>query len=100
MQRGQDAGAHLDGVVRGHGAAVVVPERRGRPRRTRPAVRGVRREMAVPRGPTNVHRRPGSGPVRRAVHHHIADPPEDIVLPHSAPQTPGRPVQGDQLQTR
>jgi len=97
VQRGQDAGAHLAGVVRGHGAAAVVPERRGSARRTHPVVRGVRREMAEPHGPTDVHCRTGSRPVCAAVHHHIADPPEDIVLPHSAPQTPGRPVQGDQL---
>lgn len=97
MQRGQDASAHMDGVVRGHGATAVVPERRGGARGTNPVVRGVRREMAEPHGPTDVHRRPGSRPVRVAVHHHIADPPEDIFLPHSAPQTPGPPVQGDQL---
>lgn len=100
MQRGQDTGAHLAGVFRGHGAAAAVPERRGGARRSRPAIRGVRREMAVPRGPTDVHRRPGRGPVRVAVHHHIAHPPQDIVLPYRAPQTSGRPVQGDQLQTR
>jgi len=85
VQRGQDAGAHLAGVVRGHGATAVVPERRGGARRTGSAVRGVRREMAVPRGPTNLHRRPGSRPIRVAVHHHITDPPEDIVLSHGAP---------------
>jgi len=100
VQRGQDAGAHLASVVRGHGATPAVPECRGGARRTDSAVRGVRREMAVPRGPTDLHRWPGSRPVRVAVHYHITDPPEDIVLSHSTPQTPGPTVQGDQLQTR
>jgi len=45
----------------------------------------MRREMAVARGATNLHRRSGSRPIRVAVHHHISDPPEDIVLSHSAP---------------
>jgi len=40
--------------------------------------------MAKSRGPTDVHRRPGGRPVRVAVHHHIADSSEDIVLSHSA----------------
>lgn len=100
MQRGQDAGAHLAGVVRGHGAAADVPARRGGARRPGAAVRGVRGEVAVAHRPADVHRRPGRRAVRVAVHHHIADTPQDIVLPHRPPQTPGRPFQGDQLQER
>lgn len=87
-------------VVRCHGASAVVPERRGGARRTHSSVRGVRREMAVSRGPTDVHRRPGGRTVRVTVHYHITDPSEDIVLSHSASQTSDYPVQGDQLQTR
>lgn len=100
VQRGQNVGAHLAGVVRRDGAAAHVPARRGGSRGPGPAVRGVRGAVAVPRGPANVHRRPGRRPVRVAVHHHIADPPQDIVVPHRAPQAPGRALQGDQLQTR
>lgn len=100
MQRGQDAGAHLAGVVLGHGAAVDVPARRGGARRPGPVVRGVRGEVAVTGGPADVHRWPGRGPVRIAVHHHISDTPQDIVLSHCPPQAPGRPFQGDKLQTR
>lgn len=105
MQRGQDAGAHLAGVVRGHGSSAVVPERRGGSRRggalwPDPGVRGVRRAVAVPHLPADVHRRPGRRPVCHTVYHHIADTPQDIVVPHRAPQAPDHTVQGDQLQTR
>lgn len=100
VQRGQDAGAHLARVVRGDGAVADVPARRGGVRRPGPAVRGVRGEVAVPRGPADVHRGPGRRTVRVAVHHHIADTPQNIVLPHRAPQASGGALQGDQLQTR
>jgi len=100
VQRGQNAGAHLARVVHGHGAVAIVPARGNRARGPCPAVRGVRREMAVPRRPANVHRRPGRRPVRVAVHHHIADTPQDIVLPYRAPQAPGCALQRDKLQTR
>jgi len=89
VQRGQNAGAHLARVVRSHGAVAVISARRDGSRRPCPVVRGVRREMAVPRGPADVHRRPGRRPIRVAVHHHIADTPQDIVLSHRAPQAPG-----------
>lgn len=100
MQRGQNAGAHLAGVVRGHGAVAVVPARRGGAHGPGAAVRGVRGEVAVAGRPADVHRRSGRRPVRVAVHHHIADTPQDILVPDRAPQAPGRPVQGDQLQAR
>lgn len=100
MQRGQNPGAHLAGVVRGHGAAAIVPARRVGARGTGAVVRGVRGEVAVPCGPADIHGRPGRHSVRGAVHHHIADTPEDIVVPDRAPQTPGRSVQRDQLQAR
>jgi len=38
VQRGQNAGAHLARVVRGHGAVAVVPARRDGSRRPRPVV--------------------------------------------------------------
>lgn len=100
MQRGQNTGAHLDGVVRGHGAVAVVPARRGGASRAVAAVRGVRGALADAGLPANVHRRSGRRPVRVAVHHHIADTPQDILVPDRAPQAPGHPVQGDQLQAR
>lgn len=100
VQRGQIADTHLAGVVRGHGTAVAVPARGGSARGPDAAVRGVRRAVAVARGSEGVHRLSGRRPIRVAVHDHIADPHEDIVLPDGAPQTSCRPFQRDKLQTR
>lgn len=100
MQCGQNVGAHLAGVFYGNGSTANVPACRGGARWSGPTVRGVRGKVAVPSGPADLHRRPGRGPVRVAVHHHILDTPQDIILSHRAPQTPSNPFQRDKLQTR